>query len=198
MMPVLFKHNVACCFSQESSTGSEEIFFGSDDGFVYQLGKGTSLDGDNSCVSSEPCSGVRTTVVLPPSADCELGRPGPGAQLYQPAGHLQPAARCSVACISRSFLTQSRATSDRRLSCWDDALLMPAWTGEVDVHQTNIHAGHGATTGGCDRLDGGTPHSATSSVGRTHSTNDVVEASQWANHVTDAASGNASRQQSVS
>jgi len=44
-MPVLFPAEVRCMFSLENSSGVEEIFFGSDDGFVYQMEKGTSFDG---------------------------------------------------------------------------------------------------------------------------------------------------------
>lgn len=46
MMPILFDRTVTCCASVEMSDGSEEIMFGSDDGYVYQLDKGTSFDGD--------------------------------------------------------------------------------------------------------------------------------------------------------
>lgn len=35
-----------CMFSLEDSSGNEVIMFGSDDGFVYQMEKGTSFDGD--------------------------------------------------------------------------------------------------------------------------------------------------------
>lgn len=45
-MPILFTNKVECILSLEDSDGSEKIFFGSDDGFVYQLEKGTSFDGD--------------------------------------------------------------------------------------------------------------------------------------------------------
>jgi hypothetical protein len=45
MMPILLDHKVECMFSLENSSGVEEIFFGSDDGFVYQMEKGTSFDG---------------------------------------------------------------------------------------------------------------------------------------------------------
>lgn len=37
---------VTCITSQEGSGGREEIYFGSTDGFVYQMEKGTSFDGD--------------------------------------------------------------------------------------------------------------------------------------------------------
>ena len=46
IMPMLFKHKVTCISSQENSSGDEIIMFGSDDGFVRQLYKGTSFDGD--------------------------------------------------------------------------------------------------------------------------------------------------------
>lgn len=46
MMPQVFPDNVECIVSQELSTGSEVTYFGSDDGVVYQLDKGTSFDGD--------------------------------------------------------------------------------------------------------------------------------------------------------
>lgn len=46
MMPVLFTDTVRCCFSLEMNDGSEAIFFGSDDGWVFQMDSGTSFDGD--------------------------------------------------------------------------------------------------------------------------------------------------------
>lgn len=46
MMPVLFNDQVTSIFSLEAVDGSEEMFFGSTDGKVYQLDKGTSFDGD--------------------------------------------------------------------------------------------------------------------------------------------------------
>ena len=47
MMPQLFVDEVTCAFSLEDSDGTEVMMFGSDDGFVYQMDKGTSFDGDN-------------------------------------------------------------------------------------------------------------------------------------------------------
>jgi hypothetical protein len=47
IMPVLFNDKVECSFSLEDSTGNEIMMFGSDDGFVYQMDKGTSFDGDD-------------------------------------------------------------------------------------------------------------------------------------------------------
>lgn len=46
IMPMLFPDIVRCCWSTELNDGSEAIFFGSDDGWVYQMEKGTSFDGD--------------------------------------------------------------------------------------------------------------------------------------------------------
>jgi hypothetical protein len=45
MLPCLFQHDVKCICSAEFSDGSERIFFGSTDGFVYEMDKGTSFDG---------------------------------------------------------------------------------------------------------------------------------------------------------
>ena len=47
MMPMLLKHKVTCITSAEDGDGNEEIFFGSDDGFVYQMERGTSFDGQS-------------------------------------------------------------------------------------------------------------------------------------------------------
>lgn len=47
IMPQLFNDKVECMFSLEDSSGNEIIMFGSEDGFVYQLDKGTSFDGDD-------------------------------------------------------------------------------------------------------------------------------------------------------
>jgi hypothetical protein len=46
MMPIALQHNPTCACSLESSSGEEEIFFGADNGFVYQMERGTSFDGD--------------------------------------------------------------------------------------------------------------------------------------------------------
>ena len=46
-MPMLFSHVVKCVWSGEKNDGSEAIFFGSDNGYVYQMEKGTSHDGGN-------------------------------------------------------------------------------------------------------------------------------------------------------
>jgi len=42
---VYFPNPVKCIVSGESANGSELIYFGSDNGFIYQLEKGTSFDG---------------------------------------------------------------------------------------------------------------------------------------------------------
>jgi hypothetical protein len=42
-----FQHDVQCIHSTEDSDGSEQMFFGSSDGFVYQMEKGTSFDGQD-------------------------------------------------------------------------------------------------------------------------------------------------------
>lgn len=47
IMPVRFTHNATCAESIEDSTGVEVMMFGSSDGVVYQLDKGTSFDGFN-------------------------------------------------------------------------------------------------------------------------------------------------------
>lgn len=45
-MPVRFAHPVLCCYNSETPDGSEMTFFGGADGWVYQLDKGTSFDGE--------------------------------------------------------------------------------------------------------------------------------------------------------
>jgi hypothetical protein len=45
-MPVQFAHNISCCIDGESNTGGTVQFFGSDNGFVYQMDMGTSFDGE--------------------------------------------------------------------------------------------------------------------------------------------------------
>lgn len=45
IMAQLHTHTVECIVSQEKADGTEESYFGSDDGFVYQMEKGTSHDG---------------------------------------------------------------------------------------------------------------------------------------------------------
>lgn len=45
MMPMEFPHKVVCASSCETSTGEERVMVGSDNGFVYEMFKGTSFDG---------------------------------------------------------------------------------------------------------------------------------------------------------
>ena len=45
-MPVEFLDPVLCCDEGEDASGNAISFFGSDNGFVYQLDRGTSFDGD--------------------------------------------------------------------------------------------------------------------------------------------------------
>lgn len=45
-MPVQFDHAVLCTAEGEATSGEAVSFFGSDDGFVYQLDRGTSFDGE--------------------------------------------------------------------------------------------------------------------------------------------------------
>lgn len=47
MMPITLGHKVTTVWSEEDADGKEEVFFGSDNGFVYQMERGTSFDGDN-------------------------------------------------------------------------------------------------------------------------------------------------------
>ncbi len=47
IMPVLLEHQVTTAWSEEDPNGNEEVYFGCDDGFVYQMEKGTSFDGAN-------------------------------------------------------------------------------------------------------------------------------------------------------
>jgi hypothetical protein len=44
-MPVFFPHVVLCAVESKMSDGTDVMFFGSDDGYVYQMDKGTSFDG---------------------------------------------------------------------------------------------------------------------------------------------------------
>lgn len=46
IMPIKFPDIVRCTWTAETNAGEEVMFFGSDDGYVYQLDKGTSFDGD--------------------------------------------------------------------------------------------------------------------------------------------------------
>lgn len=47
LMPIVFSESVEVIASLEENNGTEVIMFGSTDGKVYQLDKGTSFDGDN-------------------------------------------------------------------------------------------------------------------------------------------------------
>lgn len=44
-MKLVYDATVECIVAGEDSSGDEQIFFGSDDGYVYELNKGTSFDG---------------------------------------------------------------------------------------------------------------------------------------------------------
>lgn len=46
LMPMLFGHYPTCIWSGEDNDGNEVIFFGSTNGMVYQMDRGTSFDGD--------------------------------------------------------------------------------------------------------------------------------------------------------
>jgi hypothetical protein len=46
IMPMKFPDVVRCAWTSETNSGEEVMFFGSDDGYVYQMDKGTSFDGD--------------------------------------------------------------------------------------------------------------------------------------------------------
>jgi hypothetical protein len=45
-MPVQFQHNINCAIDSEGPTGGTVQFFGSTNGYVYQMDLGTSFDGD--------------------------------------------------------------------------------------------------------------------------------------------------------
>ena len=45
-MPVQFAHNINCCIDSEAPNGGTVQFFGSTNGYVYQMDLGTSFDGD--------------------------------------------------------------------------------------------------------------------------------------------------------
>ena len=45
VMPILFADNVMCCWSTELNNGPEAAFFGGNNGYVYQMERGTSFDG---------------------------------------------------------------------------------------------------------------------------------------------------------
>ena len=47
IMSVVFKDAIECAWSAEKNDGTEVTFFGSDGGYVYQLDKGTSFDGES-------------------------------------------------------------------------------------------------------------------------------------------------------
>ena len=46
IMPIKFPDVVRCTWTAETNVGEEVLFMGSDDGMVYEMDKGTSLDGD--------------------------------------------------------------------------------------------------------------------------------------------------------
>jgi hypothetical protein len=46
-IPILFPNPVTCTYNDKTASGDEVNFFGSTNGFVYQLDKGTGFDGQN-------------------------------------------------------------------------------------------------------------------------------------------------------
>lgn len=46
-MPIVFPNPATCAYSFKSAIGMEKIFFGSTNGYVYQMDKGTSFDGED-------------------------------------------------------------------------------------------------------------------------------------------------------
>jgi len=46
IMPIIFDHQPVCVASDETLAGSETLLFGGDDGYVYEMEKGTSFDGN--------------------------------------------------------------------------------------------------------------------------------------------------------
>jgi hypothetical protein len=46
VMPCLYSHTVRCAWSGRTLAGVERNFFGSDNGFVFEMDKGTSFDGE--------------------------------------------------------------------------------------------------------------------------------------------------------
>jgi hypothetical protein len=46
-MPIQFADTINCCVDSESTSGGTVQFFGSTNGFVYQMDMGTSFDGDD-------------------------------------------------------------------------------------------------------------------------------------------------------
>ena len=46
IMPILFPDAVTCAWSDELANGTEVMYFGSDNGMVYQMESGTSFDGE--------------------------------------------------------------------------------------------------------------------------------------------------------
>lgn len=47
IMPTKFPHKMRCALSVETEDGSERIFFGGEDGYVYEIGVGNSFDGED-------------------------------------------------------------------------------------------------------------------------------------------------------
>jgi hypothetical protein len=47
MLPIELAHTMTCIDSEELSDGTEGIFFGASDGYVYRMDVGTSFDGEN-------------------------------------------------------------------------------------------------------------------------------------------------------
>lgn len=83
-MPIYMSDAVTCIDSSEDSDGTEVIFFGSTDGNVYQMDKGTSFDGDNiNAFLNLSWDFLKSPRLLKRFFDCALEVSGLGYAEYQ-------------------------------------------------------------------------------------------------------------------
>ena len=142
IMPILFPDTVRCMASGLMANHSEAIFFGSDDGMVHQMDKGTSFDGDNIeayiNLAYNFSEGVRT---IKKYRDGALEISGDGYASfsfgyslgYGSTDILQPADQTIVSSFSAGFWD----TGNWEVGVWDGQTLSPS-TFELDGEGENI------------------------------------------------------------
>lgn len=88
IMPVELGDQVTCTASAEDATGAERLFFGADDGYVYELDRGTSCDGDEVTAFLRPwphhCGSPAQRKRFR-RLELHMDAPGPQTLTYQPS-----------------------------------------------------------------------------------------------------------------
>ena len=145
VMPIEFEHVVRCIVSGQFNDATEGIFFGSDDGWVYQMEKGTSFDGEDIeayfdlayCFSGS----FRTTKNY---HDAVLEMQGPGYVEFFAGYALGYSSTDYIQADARTLLTRFQQTNWDGFTwdtfAWDGVTLGPSVL-EVDGEAENVSIG---------------------------------------------------------